>query len=312
LIKRAFLPAGFFLFTVTTAAWAQAGGGVLSASEEQTTRQLPVIESLTHKDAIFETFMTEVQKAYQSIARDKHFAPLLFEYTAAKGDTVFTVSSRCAIPYDTLATINRLDSADAPLEGMTLVIPAAPGLFIPEIPNTTTEYLITQRYVSLLPDVQKLLVNDVVFLYNKRDKFSAEERVFFVDSTMKLPLASVVLTSAFGLRKSPITGAWQHHNGVDLGAPTGTEVFSCKGGVVSFAGTDSILGKYVIITHANNMQSLYAHLSKIRVETGKTVQTGTIIGEVGATGAVTGPHLHFEIRVGGKAQDPRDAVKGLR
>jgi murein DD-endopeptidase MepM/ murein hydrolase activator NlpD len=81
---------------------------------------------------------------------------------------------------------------------------------------------------------------------------------------------------------------------------------------VSFTGTDSILGNYVIITHANNMQSLYAHLSKIRVETGKTVQTGTVIGEVGATGAATGPHLHFEIRVDGKAQDPRDAVKGLR
>lgn len=308
-MRRGLVPAGILFAVLSAAAIAQSG--VVPAEPADAARALPVIAALTPKDAVFENFMAEVEKAYQAIARGREFEPLLFAYTAAKGDTVFTVSSRCAIPYDTLATINRLDSVDAFLEGKTLVIPAAPGLFVPETPHTTAEFLIAQRYAAAAPTVQKLLVNDVVFLYNKRDKFSAEERVFFVDSAMKLPLSNAVLTSAFGLRKSPITGAWQHHNGVDLGAPTGTAVFACKGGVVSFAGADKVLGNYVMISHAGNVQSLYAHLSKIRVQAGKTVQTGTIIGEVGATGAATGPHLHFEVRVGGKAQDPREAVKGL-
>jgi murein DD-endopeptidase MepM/ murein hydrolase activator NlpD len=309
LTRRGFLPAGILFLALSAAAFAQTSETVSSA--DKGARHIPVIAALTPKDAVFENFMTEVEKAYQAIARGRQFEPLLFAYTAVKGDTVFTVSSRCAIPYDTLATINRLDSVDSFLEGKTLVIPAAPGLFVPETPLTKTEYLIAQRYTTAAPTGKKILVKDVVFLYNKSDKFSAEERVFFVDSAMKLPLPNAVLTSAFGLRKSPITGAWQHHNGVDLGAPTGTEVFACKGGVVSFAGANNVLGNYVLISHAGNMQSLYAHLSKIRVKAGKTVQTGTVIGEVGATGAATGPHLHFEVRVGGKAQDPRKAVKGL-
>jgi murein DD-endopeptidase MepM/ murein hydrolase activator NlpD len=159
--------------------------------------------------------------------------------------------------------------------------------------------------------LENVLVKSTLLLYNKRDKFNAEERMFFIDSAMKLPLSGAVLTSAFGLRKSPITGAWQQHNGVDLAAPTGTAVHACKAGVVSFSGYDNTFGNYVIVTHADKMQSVYAHLSKIYVETGKTVKTGTIIGEVGATGAATGPHLHFEIRINGKAQNPNETVRGL-
>jgi murein DD-endopeptidase MepM/ murein hydrolase activator NlpD len=271
-----------------------------------------IIQSLNAKDKVFERYMTDLEAAYQAIARNKAFAPVFYEYKAVKGDTVFSVSSRCSIPYDTLATVNRLDSVDTALEGKTLILPAAPGLYVAGVPETTTEHLIRQRYNTENPEyLENVLVKNTNFLYNKYDKFSAEERVFFIDPTMKLPLSNAVITSAFGLRKSPITGEWQHHNGVDLGARTGTEVSACKAGVISFTGWDDVFGNYVIITHANNMQSLYAHLSKIRVETGKTVKTGTVIGEVGQTGAATGPHLHFEIRVNGKAQDPREAVKGL-
>jgi murein DD-endopeptidase MepM/ murein hydrolase activator NlpD len=274
-------------------------------------QELPVILSLTSRDRAFAQYMEDLEKTYQAIARDKTFALLLYRYTAAKGDTVFSVAARCSIPYDTLATLNRLDSVDADLEGRTLFLPAAPGLFVPETPETTTEHLVFRRYASQKPLLEKILVNDVAFGYNKNDKFSAEERVFFIDPSMKLPIANAVLTSPFGMRVSPITGQWSRHNGVDLGAPAGTEVTACKAGVVSFVGNDKILGNYVIIAHANKTQSWYAHLSKILVETGKSVKTGTVIGEVGATGAATGPHLHFEIRVDGKARDPGERVKGL-
>ncbi|GMO50507.1 MAG: M23 family metallopeptidase [Treponemataceae bacterium] len=275
-------------------------------------QEIPVIRSLTAKDMVFAQYMDDLEKTYQAIARDKPLTPSLYQYTAVKGDTVFSVAARCSIPYDTLATLNRLDSIDANLEGKTLILPAAPGLFVPEIPETTTEYLLARRYGAQQPQLETILVNSVVFSYNRSDKFSAEERVFFVDPSMKLPVARAVLTSPFGMRVSPITGEWRQHNGVDLGAPMGTEVTACKAGVVSFAGQDSVLGNYVIITHASKTQSLYAHLSAILVTTGKSVKTGTAIGKVGATGAATGPHLHFEIRVDGKARDPRESVKGLR
>jgi murein DD-endopeptidase MepM/ murein hydrolase activator NlpD len=275
-------------------------------------QEIPVIQSLTLKDKAFAQYINDLEKTYQAIAQNKAFTLSLYQYKALKDDTVFSVAARCSIPYDTLATLNRLDSSDADITGRTLIIPAAPGIFVPEAPETTTEYLVAQRYGAQYPQLEKLLVNGSVFGYNMRDKFSAEERVFFIDSSMKLPIAGAVLTSPFGMRVSPITGEWRQHNGIDLGAPMGTAVMACKAGVVSFTGYDSVLGNHVIITHANKTQSLYAHLSKIRTETGKSVKTGTVIGEVGATGAATGPHLHFEIWINGKARDPRESVKGLQ
>ena len=85
----------------------------------------------------------------------------------------------------------------------------------------------------------------------------------------------------------------------------GTPVYACKSGEVLSASNDSTYGNFIILQHENNMQSVYAHLSKIAVSEGY-VRSGTIIGYVGTTGLSTGPHLHFEIRTNGKNRDPKD------
>ncbi|MCY1504999.1 Peptidase family M23 [compost metagenome] len=128
------------------------------------------------------------------------------------------------------------------------------------------------------------------------------------DSLRKAYLASPVefsrVSSGFAMRMHPILNSWRQHNGIDYAAPTGTAVRTVGDGTVDFAGTQSGYGNIVIINHRNNQQTAYAHLSRINVKAGESVSQGQTIGAVGSTGWATGPHLHFEYRVGGAYQDP--------
>jgi len=100
------------------------------------------------------------------------------------------------------------------------------------------------------------------------------------------------------------------HTGVDFAAPIGTPVVASAGGTVSTAGTAGRYGNLVVIDHGGT-STYYAHLSSIAVTTGEVVVAGSRIGAVGATGNVTGPHLHFELRIGGVPHDPMTALNGI-
>lgn len=118
------------------------------------------------------------------------------------------------------------------------------------------------------------------------------------------PVAYSRKTSGFGMRLHPIFQTQRAHQGIDYAAPTGTPALTVGDGTVEFAGVQGGYGKTVIVRHANNTSTLYAHLSSIQVRKGQTVQQGQVIGAVGSTGWSTGPHLHFEFRVNGRHVDP--------
>ncbi len=118
------------------------------------------------------------------------------------------------------------------------------------------------------------------------------------------PLTFSRVTSGFNMRFHPILQTWRAHLGVDYAAATGTDVHSVGQGIVDFAGTQSGFGNVVFVKHANGHTTVYAHLSRILVKRGQSVAQGQTLGEVGATGWATGPHLHFEFRVNGQHQDP--------
>lgn len=113
---------------------------------------------------------------------------------------------------------------------------------------------------------------------------------------------SGVLTSRFGAR-------WgSTHTGVDIGTSTGTTIKAANGGTVIFSGWKGSLGKLVVISHGNGIQTYYGHCSSLLVSAGETVSAGQTIAKVGSTGRSTGPHLHFEIRVNGSAINPQSYI----
>lgn len=116
----------------------------------------------------------------------------------------------------------------------------------------------------------------------------------------------------FGTRFGVAGPMWSsgHHTGLDFPAPVGTPIHAVASGTVSSVATDGPYGNHIEINHGNGLQSLYAHMSQILVGLNKVVAQGDVIGKVGATGNVTGPHLHLEARVNGRTVDPMPYLTG--
>lgn len=114
--------------------------------------------------------------------------------------------------------------------------------------------------------------------------------------------------SPFGYRKDPINGTTKFHTGIDLGSFTGTPIFAAAKGEVTYVGFEKGYGLYVLIDHGDGYESKYAHLDEAFVEVGDIVEKGDHIAAMGATGRVTGPHLHFEIVLNGEFQNPADYI----
>ncbi len=137
----------------------------------------------------------------------------------------------------------------------------------------------------------------------------------------KTPPASVVsssgyvrpvsgrITSPYGYRIHPIYGVRKMHTGIDYAASHGTPVVSVKSGTVILRQYNSSYGNYIIVDHGGGVSSLYAHLSGFAISYGQSVSQGQKIGYIGSTGASTGPHLHFEIRINGSHVNPANYIK---
>lgn len=133
----------------------------------------------------------------------------------------------------------------------------------------------------------------------------------------KAPFATPVkdafrFTSGYGFRRDPKTGGRRMHKGVDFAASTGTPIYSTAEGVVTQAGWQSGYGRLVTIRHDFGIETRYAHLSKIRVKVGQRVSRGDRIGDMGASGRVTGVHLHYEVRVNGAPVNPMTYIKAAQ
>ena len=119
-----------------------------------------------------------------------------------------------------------------------------------------------------------------------------------------MPVNAPFNASGFGYRIDPFTGQQAMHEGVDFITDAGTPVVAAAGGVVQFAGFHPQYGSMVDIDHGNDLVTRYAHLSKVLVKEGDVLQRGRRIADSGSTGRSTGPHLHFEVRFRGVAQNP--------
>lgn len=141
---------------------------------------------------------------------------------------------------------------------------------------------------------------------SKVSKITKASNVNGVKFTVK-PVSGII-TSRFGYRSSPGGIGTTNHKGLDIGAPNGTKIYAAAGGTVEYSGNKGSFGKLVIINHGNGVRTYYAHCSTLKVSSGQKVNAGTNIALVGSTGASTGYHLHFEVKVNGTSVNPQNYI----
>ena len=295
-------------------------GNLYAQTEDQITRikietdKLPVLESLSPSRAntVLRDYNNIVESNSKTISAGREPEIMFFKYTNTERFTFQGLAARCCVTQETLATLNQIENAQDDIKGRTLILPVVSGIFIPvERGINSIEVLLQENYSSHPLTKTNIYYNingrDYLFLRSKR--FTPTERAYFLDSSLRLPLDndSFWVSSEFGKRKNPFSGEMKNHNGIDLAAAEGTPVYAIKDGSVYAAiEKDPEFGNYIILSHdLGKMTSVYAHLSRITVDRYQYVKKGDVIGYVGQTGKATGPHLHFEIRTGGKAEDPR-------
>lgn len=168
-----------------------------------------------------------------------------------------------------------------------------------ELPELSTkEQVVAKLYEKkvVVATTRYLNVNASGFSTSRSTTSAKNLGISFVRPT------SGVVTSRFGAR-------WgRTHTGIDIGAPTGTPIKAAAGGTVIFSGWKGTLGKLVVVSHGNGVQTYYAHCSSLLVSSGQIVSAGQLIAKMGNTGRSTGPHLHFEIRSNGYAINPQSYI----
>ena len=139
------------------------------------------------------------------------------------------------------------------------------------------------------------------------DRYFEDQRSLLTSTPSSWPTRGWV-TSDFGVRLDPYTAERMMHRGLDIATPTGQAIFAPSDGTVVFAGTENGYGKVLVLDHGYGVRTRYGHLSEISVKAGDAVRRGTRLGAVGSTGRSTGPHLHYEVRVNGIAENPRKFI----
>lgn len=274
----------------------------------------PSLGSLGPDDPIYRQHQEQLAASYAALSSGGAAPELiLYSYTARGVLDLLSIAARLNLPYETLATLNGLDRARPFEPGETILVPSAPGLFAPASPRTDLDFLISYRGEaggrSLVVEGPK---GRLGLLYYRGERFNAEERALFLGLLFRLPLPAARLTSGFGLRRSPVSGRTAMHSGIDLAAPSGTEVYAAREGRVSASGLDPVLGEYVVVDHEGGWQTVYGHLSIRYARLNDRVESSMMIGRVGSTGLSTGPHLHFEVRSRGEPRNPEPLIPKVK
>lgn len=258
-------------------------------------------------------------------------------YRVANGDTVWTIARRFGTSVNAITAANRMTSPDRLRVGQMLVVPgpaakaatpARPTASArPARPLQAASVTYRVREGDTVSAIARRYATTVRAIAAANDLASAHR--LKVGQRLTVPLASGggtapareltptrgtlsttaptggfiwpsrgLLTSRFGWRYR------QNHDGIDLAAPHGSPISAARAGRVAFAGWYYGYGRAVFIDHGGGLTTLYAHTSSLLVRTGETVGRGQLIARVGCTGRCTGPHLHFEVRIGGRAVDP--------
>ena len=237
-------------------------------------------------------------------------------YHTVPGDNFAALSQKFHLSEAALRSVNQANDGSQPKEGSAVLIPSKDGVYHVMRPGQTLAD-VARAYGLSLKDVLRANPNsgdwnlepgDVLFLPGASYLSRGETRWIALDSlALKrgfLKPTTGRFADGFGERLHPISHHMAFHEGLDLAPGRGARVVASQDGSVLFAGWQAGYGRMIILDHGGGLTSRYAHLDQILVKLHQQVQRGELIGKVGSSGRVTGPHLHFEVRLNGKAQNP--------
>ncbi|MBD5394765.1 MAG: M23 family metallopeptidase [Lachnospiraceae bacterium] len=276
--------------------------------------------------------LTGLNEAIELVTKDQETNEV---YEVVSGDTLSGISLKTDIPMDKLIEMNdTLEDENSMIrvgDELIIMVPRPELTVVRQeemyyeedyeaeiIYVDNDEWYTTDRKTLQEPSAGHRKVVAVVTFENdtKVDQEIIKEEVTYeavpkivergtkIPPTYIKPISGGRLSSSFGRRNAPTKGASTYHKGIDWATPTGTAVVASSGGVVAKAGWGSGYGYVVYINHPDGRQTRYGHLSKVLVSAGQTVSQGQKIALSGNTGVSTGPHVHFEILVGGTQVNP--------
>lgn len=236
------------------------------------------------------------------------------EHPVRQGETLDSIAGRYRVDSSCIRWANELAGDDVLPGEQTLLVPRSDGVMLETLAEVrarrrgeTTAYLYIdeedraastapapappreERFVSEYPGFEGLLV---------LARGSTAERSVSALPQLSWPVDGVVF-SPFGPRRG------RFHCGIDISAPKGTPIHAAASGTVARAATRRGFGKSILIEHGNGVMTRYSHCEVMLCKAGDKISAGQVIGKVGRTGRTTGPHLHFEVVINGKHQDPQ-------
>lgn len=251
---------------------------------------------------------------------DKPRAEVL-DYTVQQGDTISTIASKFGVSIDTVLWANDMDEGDKIKPGQEIQIPPVTGI-VHSVRKGDTIYSLAKKY-----EAEAQAVVDYPFnTFTNDETFAlAVGQSLVIPDGIKPDVQPVSPVSTLARRLTPDAGVvsatgnfvWPaagrisqryvwYHKGLDIGNKAGGAILAADAGLVTLAGWPDNRGyaNRVVIDHGNGYETLYAHLARVSVSAGQSVNRGDVIGQMGCTGRCTGTHLHFEIRKDGRYLDP--------
>ena len=233
-------------------------------------------------------------------------------YQVQKGDSVSKIAAKFGLSMDAIIASNDIRNARRLREGEILRIPNMDGIPYTVKKGDSLSGISKSTGVPLevildANDIRSDAIQQGEMLFLPGARMAPEALKLALGELFIYPVRSRV-TSQFGWRLSPITVERHFHAALDLAGRIGTPVKAAMDSTVSAVGANPTFGKFIILSHDNGYQSMYAHLSGVSVKQGERVNQGGNIGEVGNTGLTTGPHLHFAVYKNGRAINPLDLL----
>jgi murein DD-endopeptidase MepM/ murein hydrolase activator NlpD len=237
-------------------------------------------------------------------------------YRAQPGDTMSGIAIKLGMDVDTISSMNRVQGRGVHnvTVGEILKVPSQNGIPLAAAADFDAQcrgYGVSPEDVLAANGLTRAELAPGMRLFFPGVQHTGYARSLSVGVGVALPIRGWE-SSPFGWRADPFTGQRAHHSGVDIAAAEGAPIHSATDGLVVAATYDSMLGNYVEVRAQLGYSYVYGHMSTILTRVGAHVASGSVLGLVGHTGYATGPHLHFEVRLHGVPQNPRNYLPGIR